>query len=281
MSEALEPSASSIDAVARDDLTPRPLAGALPTSGPQPPRDGDGTDGSVMSLVDHLAELRRRVAVSLVAIVVGGVIGFYFAPQIIKLMLDPLPNHRVVFLTLSGGFLLYFKIAVIVGIVIGLPIILYEVWAFVAPGLTERERRTALPWLPFAAIFFALGVGVAYVTLPFAITFLISFQIPGSVDFFPSAEAYFGFVTLIFLVFGAVMEFPILLVLLSKLGIVNRDRMRASRRYVFLGIVIFAVVITPGGDPISPLVMSAVMYPLYEFTIFMLGRSQKPEPSDA
>jgi len=280
MSDALEPSASAIDAVTHDELTPRPFSGAASTAHPLPPR-GDGTDSSVMSLVDHLAELRRRVAISLVATVVGGVVGFYFAPQIIKLMLDPLPNHRVVFLTLSGGFLLYFKIAVIVGVLIGLPVILYELWAFVAPGLTERERRTALPWLPFAVIFFLLGTAVAYVTLPYAIAFLVSFQIPGSVDFFPSAEAYFGFVTMIFLVFGAVMEFPILLILLSKLGIVDRDRLRSSRRYVLLGIVIFAVVITPGGDPISPLVMSAVMYVLYEFTIFMLGRSPKPEPSDA
>jgi sec-independent protein translocase protein TatC len=281
MSDALEPSASSIDAVARDDLTPRPIPGALPTSGPQPPRDGDGTDGSVMSLVDHLAELRRRVAISIAAIAVGGVLGFYFAPQIIKLLLDPLPNKRVVFLTLSGGFLLYFKIAVIVGFLIGLPVILYELWAFVAPGLTERERRTALPWLPFAVVFFLVGTIVAYVTLPYAVAFLVSFQIPGSVDFFPSAEAYFGFVTLIFIVFGAVMEFPILLILLAKLGVVDRDRLRGSRRYVFLGIVVFSVVITPGGDPISPLVMSAVMYVLYEFTIFMLGRSSRLEPSDA
>ncbi len=280
MNDALEPSASSIDAVARDDLTPRPLSGAVQNSGPQPPR-GDGTDGSVMSLVDHLAELRRRVAISLVAIAVGGAIGFYFAPSIILLLLEPLPNRQVAFLTPSGGFLLWFKIAVIVGILIGLPVILYELWAFVAPGLTERERRTALPWLPLAVIFFIVGVLVAYVTLPYAVAFLASFQIPGSVVFFPTAEAYFGFVTMIFIVFGAVMEFPIVLILLAKLGIVDRDRLRRSRRYVFLGIVIFSVVITPGGDPISPLVMSAVMYVLYEFTIFMLGRSPKPEPSDA
>jgi sec-independent protein translocase protein TatC len=279
MTDALEPSASAIDAVTHDDLTPLRSPGAASTP-PQPP-GGDGADSSVMSLVDHLAELRRRVAISIVAIAIGGVLGFYFAPDIIKLMLRPLPEHKVVFLTLSGGFLLYFRIAVIVGILLGLPVILYELWAFVAPGLTERERRTALPWLPFAVIFVLMGTAVAYVTLPFAVAFLISFQIADYVTPLPSAEAYFGFVTMIFLVFGAVMEFPILLILLAKLGVVDRDRLRASRRYVLLGIVIFAVVITPGGDPISPLVMSAVMYVLYEFTIFMLGRSSKPEPADA
>lgn len=282
MSDSLEPSASAVDVVSHGELTPpRSVPGSVQPAGTPPPGDGNSVDSSVMSLVDHLAELRRRLAISIIAIAIGGVLGFWFAPQIIILMLQPLPNHRVVFLTLSGGFLLYFRIAVIVGILLGLPVILYELWAFVAPGLTERERRTALPWLPFAVIFFLVGTIVAYVTLPYAVAFLAGFQIPGSVDFFPSAEAYFGFVTTIFLVFGAVMEFPILLILLAKLGIVNLERLRASRRYVLLGIVIFAVVITPGGDPISPTVMSAVMYVLYEFTIFWLGRSSQPGPLDA
>jgi sec-independent protein translocase protein TatC len=281
MSDALEPNARAIDVVPRDDLTPpRPPSGGLKSTAPAPPR-GDVPESGVMSLVDHLAELRRRVAISLLAVAIGGVLGFYFASDIIKLMLQPLPDHKVVFLTLSGGFLLYVRIAVIVGIVLGLPVILYELWSFVAPGLTEYERRSALPWLPFAVIFFLLGTAVAYVTLPFAVAFLIGFQIPGYVTALPSAEAYFGFVTTIFLVFGVVMEFPILLILLAKLGILTVARLRSSRRYVLLGIVIFAVVITPGGDPISPLVMSAVMYVLYEFTIFMLGRSSKAEPADA
>jgi sec-independent protein translocase protein TatC len=281
MSDALGPSASGIDAVTRDDLTPLGVPGGARAAAPQPSRGGDGPEAGVMSLVDHLAELRRRVVISLVAVVVGGALGFFFAPDIIKLLLQPLPDHRVVFLTLSGGFLLYLRIAIIVGILLGLPVIVYQIWAFVAPGLTERERRTALPWLPFAVLFFLMGCGVAYVTLPFAVAFLVGFQIPDYAVSFPSAEAYFGFVTMIFIVFGAVMEFPILLILLTKLGVLNQDRLRSSRRYVLLGIVIFSVVITPGGDPISPTVMSAVMYVLYEFTIFMLGRSSKAARADA
>jgi sec-independent protein translocase protein TatC len=89
---------------------------------------------------------------------------------------------------------------------------------------------------------------------------------------FPTGEAYFGFVTMLFVVFGAVMEFPIALLILSKLGILSVDKLRASRRYVLLGIVIFSVLITPGGDPISPTVMSAVMYVLYEITILYMRR---------
>jgi sec-independent protein translocase protein TatC len=126
--------------------------------------------------------------------------------------------------------------------------------------------------IPLSVIFFALGLTVAYFTLPYAVQFLAGFQISGKAELLPTGEAYFGFVTMLFLVFGTVMEFPIALVLLSKLGVIKAEKLRASRRYVLLGIVIFAVVITPGGDPISPTVMSAVMYLLYEFTIYFLGR---------
>jgi sec-independent protein translocase protein TatC len=129
-------------------------------------------------------------------------------------------------------------------------------------------------------VFFVLGLAVAYITLPYAVQFLAGFQIAGRMELTPTAEAYFGFVTMLFIVFGTVMEFPIVLVLLARLGVVKLSWLRRSRRYVFLGIVIFAVVITPGGDPISPTVMSVVMYALYEFTIFFLGRSNRLQLED-
>ena len=91
-----------------------------------------------------------------------------------------------------------------------------------------------------------------------------------------SVESYFGFITTLFLAFGLVMEFPIVIVLLSKVGIVSVERLRRARRYVFVGIFIIAVVVTPGGDPISPTIMALVMYPLYELTILLVGRSNRP-----
>lgn len=234
-----------------------------------------------MTLVEHLTELRRRVVISVIAIILGEIVGFWFAPNVISLLVAPLPGGKVQFITLGGGFLLYFKIALVFGIVIGLPVILYELWAFVSPGLTPRERREVLPLIPMSVIFFTLGLIVAYVTLPFAVAFLAGFQITGKAELFPTGEAYFGFVTVLFLVFGAVMEFPIVLVLLSKLGLIKAERLRASRRFVFLGITIFAVVITPGGDPVSPTVMTIVMYLLYEFTIFFLARQARQRAADA
>jgi sec-independent protein translocase protein TatC len=235
---------------------------------------------ATMTLVDHLSELRRRVAISILAVLVGSALGFWLAPTIIKLLLTPLPNGEVVFLTLSGGFMVYLRIAMIVGILLALPIILYQAWAFVAPGLMPGERRAALPWIPMSVAFFLLGTLVAWVTLPYAVGFLLSFEIEGSLTALPSAEAYFGFVTFIFLIFGLVMQFPILLVFLDRLGILHVDQLKATRRYVLVGVVVFAVVVTPGGDPISPLVLAGTMYALYEFTILLLSRRTPPETVD-
>ncbi|CAN5751382.1 hypothetical protein BH23CHL8_BH23CHL8_13000 [soil metagenome] len=235
----------------------------------------------VMTLVDHLSELRRRVAISIGAVVVFAALGFALAPQIIELLLSPLPGGRVVFLTLSGGFFVHVRIALIVGVLLALPILLYQAWAFVAPGLTRAERRGALPWIPLSVLFFLMGTLVAWFTLPFAVAFLLSFQIEGSLEALPSAEAYFGFVTFIFLIFGMVMQFPIVLVFLSKLGILSIEQLKQARRYVLFGVVVFAVVITPGGDPISPLVLSGTMYTLYEFTIFFMQRRRaQPPPAE-
>jgi sec-independent protein translocase protein TatC len=269
----MEPSAGSVDLLTGPDRSPTP-----------PP--GEVADDKVMSLVDHLAELRKRVAICILAVLVFGAVGFWLAPQIITILADPLPaappgQSKLQLITVSGGFFLYMRVSIVVGILLALPVILYQTWAFVAPGLTQHERRTTLPWIPMTVVFFLLGAAVAYVTLPYAIGFLTSFEVPGIVNSQPTAEAYFGFVTITFLIFGLVMQFPIVLVVLSKLGILSVERLKASRRYVILGIVVFAVVVTPGGDPISPIVMSAVMYALYEFTILWLSRTGRPADEPA
>jgi len=238
-----------------------------PNLTPAPPDDPAPSAVETMTLVDHLSELRKRVAISVVAILLFAIVGFIFAPQIITFMLTPLPGGEVVFLTVSGGFMVFARVAIIVGIFFALPVIMYQLWAFVAPGLTPSERRASLPWIPMSVVFFLLGVAVAWITLPFAVGFLLSFQVDGALTPMTSAEAYFGFVSMMFIIFGLVMQFPIVLVFLDKLGVLNVAQLKTMRRYVLLGIVVFAVVITPGGDPFSPLVMSGVMYALYEFTI--------------
>ncbi len=269
--------AVTADAVLPPDGLKRP---PLAPAGVSPPSGPSGEE-KVMSLVDHLAELRRRVAISVLAVVVASAVGFWLAQPIILLLLRPLPGGEVQILTVTGGFMIHLRIALVVGILLALPVLLYQLWAFVSPGLTSRERRAAAPWLPMTIVFFLLGVGVAYVTLPYAVEFLAAFQIVDAVVFAPSAEHYFGFVFSIFMIFGVAMQFPTVLVLLSKLGILDVQRLRRSRRYALLGMVIFAVVITPGGDPISPAIMSGVMYLLYEATIVLMRRGGESSQGSA
>jgi sec-independent protein translocase protein TatC len=278
MDDALEPVTGTVERMPRGQS---PGQGA--TSTPPVPAATPPVDEGVMSLVDHLGELRHRLFICIIAVVIGAALGWYLAPQIITLLAQPAPDPsaggaKLQFLTVSGAFLNYSKISIVVGILFGLPVIVYELWRFVAPGLTPKERRLALPWVPLAIIFFALGVTVSWVTLPFALQFLTSFSIAGVTETRLTGEAYFGFVTTMFIIFGAVMEFPIALVLLHKLGILSVAKLKSSRRMVILSIVIFSVVVTPGGDPFSPVVMSAVMYALFEFTIFMLARSETAQP---
>ncbi len=237
----------------------------MPQGAPPAPPPAEA-DASVMGLVDHLAELRRRLAISIGAVALGAVVGFFLAPYAIELLKRPIPGP-LRFTELGGAFMIQLKVAVVIGVALAMPVILYELWAFVAPGLTKEERRIARPWVPLALLFFCIGVAVAYVILPFAAGFLLSFQIPGTLDPLITAEAYFGFVTTLFIAFGLVMEFPIVLVLLSRVGIITSQRLASNRRLVILGIAVFAVVVTPGGDPISPTVLGFVMYLLFEFSI--------------
>jgi sec-independent protein translocase protein TatC len=236
---------------------------------------GDGAGGEkVMTLVEHLSELRLRVFISLVFITLGTIVGFNLAPAVIDLLRAPV-GRPLVFTTLGGALFVEVKIALMIGVALASPVVLYQLWAFVAPGLTPHERRVARPWIPLAVVFLVLGVGVAYAILPFTVGFLLSFQRPGAIEPLITLEAYIGFVTTLFLAFGLVMQFPIVLVLLAKVGIVTIERLRRSRRYVFVGIFIFAVIVTPGGDPISPTIMALVMYPLYELTIRLVSRSER------
>ncbi len=175
-------------------------------------------------------------------------------------------------LGLGDAFVIQIKIAIVVGIILAMPVLLYQLWAFIAPGLTPTERRTVRPWIPLALLFFAIGVTVAYVILPFAVGFLLSYTDDVLVQGI-AAGPYFDFVTTMFLAFGLVMEFPILMVGLSKVGILTSQRLKESRRMVILGIAVFAAVVTPGGDPFSPIVLGGTMYILFELTTLFIKRS--------
>jgi sec-independent protein translocase protein TatC len=223
-----------------------------------------------MSLTGHLQELRNRLFIAAFSLVPGTIVGFIFSGKIIEILKAPLPTKDpLIALGLTEPFMIQLQVAVTVGVILAMPVILYEFWAFVSPGLSPNERSAARPWVPASMFFFAIGVGVAYFILPFASGFLYGFQTP-QIKLMLTAEAYFGFVTTLFLAFGLVMEFPIVLVLLSKVGIISSQRLRRSRRMAVVGIVVFSTMVTPGADFVSPIVMAVVMYGLYEISIVLI-----------
>jgi sec-independent protein translocase protein TatC len=243
-------------------------AGAPPAAEPDAPAPKPGE----MSLVGHLTELRNRIIKVVVAVALGSVVGAIFWEQIRNILLDPLPTQSVQVLGPGDAFVIALRISIITGVILAMPVILWQVWAFVAPGLTDAEKRTVRPWIPLALVFFAIGVGLAYVILPFAVGFLLSFtddRLVGNL----AAGPYFDFVTTMFLAFGLIMEFPIILYGLSRVGIVTSARLASSRRVAILIIAVFAAGITPGGDLVSPLALGLTMYGLFEATIFFIRRS--------
>jgi sec-independent protein translocase protein TatC len=232
-------------------------------------------DGAVMPLVDHLAELRRRVIVSAVALVLASIVGWFLEPRLLEVLIAPvrdLTQQGLKFIGLGDAFVIRLKIAFVFGLIVSMPVILLQAWRFVSPGLTARERTVARPWLPLAYVFFLMGAAVAYVILPFAVQFLLGFAQPGTLDPLITASEYFGFVTTLVLAFGLVMQFPLVVTFLAEAGIVTSAALRSSRRYIILGIAVFAAIATPGGDLVSPTVLGSVMYVLYELTIQLVRR---------
>ncbi len=224
-----------------------------------------------MSLLEHLEELRRRLIVIVIALVVGAAIGFALSKPTLDFLRAPLPDgyEKLYFTAVGGAFGVRLKIAIFLGIALAMPVILFEIWRFVTSGLTTRERRIVWPALIGGLALFVLGMGVGYLIIPYALTFLLSFAEPNLAPLLTVNE-YIGFITTMMLAFGLIMEFPIVLIALTRVGVLSYRRVAAQRRRVIVGIVMFAVVITPGGDPLSPSILSVVMYILFEMSLVFM-----------
>jgi sec-independent protein translocase protein TatC len=243
-----------------------PAESVVTTVASPPPISG------VMPLLDHLSELRNRLFKSVLAVLVASGIGWFLATRVRDYLLDQLPGHKAQVLGPGDAFFIQVKISLTIGLILAMPVLLYQLWAFIAPGLTAAERRTIRPWIPLALLLFAIGVGIAYLVLPFAIAFLLSFTDSQLVNGI-AATPYFDFVTTLFLVFGLIMEFPIVLYGLALVGIITSQWMSKNRRMIILGIAAFSAIITPGGDLVSPTVLGITMYVLTEVTRLAIKRS--------
>ena len=230
-----------------------------------------------MSLIEHLEELRSRIIVVVISVVRAGIIGFFVSEPILELLRMPLPDgdYRLIQLTIGEALAVRLRIALYVGIALSVPIIFYEIWRFVTPGLTRSERRLVWPLLIGSILLFALGVVLGYLIIPYALQFLLSLT-PGGIDAsMLRLSDYVGFVLAIMLAFGLAFQFPVLLLLGARLGILSYRFLSARRRWAILAIVLFAIIATPGGDPMSSGVLSLVMYALFEGTLQII-RALRP-----
>jgi sec-independent protein translocase protein TatC len=224
-----------------------------------------------MTLVEHLEELRRRLIVIVLFVLGAAVLGFFISRPVLILLRDRLPDgyQELTFLAPADAFTAQLKIAGFLGIAFAMPVILYQLWRFVGPGLTPRERRYVWPVIGAALLLFATGVLIGYLVIPYTLRFLLDFS-EGLATPSLTIDGYIGFVTTMMLAFGLVLEFPIVLIGLARVGILNYRRIASRRRWALLAIVLFAIVLTPGGDPISPLILSGVMFLLFEGSLLII-----------
>lgn len=239
-----------------------------------------------MPLMEHLAELRNRLVKMALAVAIGAVISWILYPQIFDVLLNPycdlqgtsIDDCRLLQTEPLEGFSVRLKIAGYGGIALAMPVILWQIWRFITPGLYSHERRYAVPFVISSLVLFVLGAGLAYYTLPKALDFLISIGGEGNLITQLRPLPYFQLITYMMLAFGLGFEFPIVLVFLQLAGIVEAQTLRKFRRYAIVGIVVLVAVITPSGDPYSLGILSIPMYLFYEMSIVigtLLTRKRK------
>jgi sec-independent protein translocase protein TatC len=219
-----------------------------------------------MTLGQHLEELRSRVWKTCIAIAASFVVGIFLAGPALNLVKDTA--------NIPGGFDVneatepitdFFKIALYMAISIALPVIFYQAFAFISPGLTRKEKRIIYGSLPFVVILFVMGACFAFFfAIPRALSFLSSFM-SGTFEYSPTAGSIFSFYIQVTLGMGIAFELPILMYLLARIGMVTPKRMVASRRYAAVGVLIAAALITPTPDPINMMVVAVPIYCLFEF----------------
>jgi sec-independent protein translocase protein TatC len=249
-------------------------------------RRSDEQRTGTMTVVEHLEELRHRLIVALIAVGLGSIVGWFLYPYFMDLIRAPFcdyvtshPEARppagcdLVITGLVDPFLVKMKIVVYLGLAVALPVVLWQVWAFVNPGLTEGERRYAIPFVASATFLFFLGAAFAYWTLPKALNFLLGFA-GGGITPLLTADRYVSFIVLVTIAFGLSFLFPVLLVFLELVGVLSSRRLRSWRRYAILFIAVFSAVITPSSDPYTMLAMMIPMYVFYEAAI-IIGRLLK------
>src|SRR5579875_144420 len=241
--------------------------------------------GATMTLVEHLEELRRRLIICAIAIVVCSIVSFIFWEQIFSFLLSPLPaavnkidpqslHHggsqvKLVVTDIGGPFLVALEVSLAVGIALASPLILYELWAFLSPALTRKEKRYALPFTLLGVGLFLAGLATGFIVLRYPVDWLIAFG-SDKFDLLLTAQSYFTFIAYFLLAFGIVFELPLVLTFLGVLGIVNSKTLIAKQAYILFGLWFISCFITPGADPYSPVIIGVAFTVLFYLSVLLL-----------
>jgi len=247
------------------------------TSAPDGASDEDEYQGATMTLVEHLEELRRRILIGLAAVGVGAVVGFIIWERLLDILLWPMPkmahgliqNGKLLATAPGEPFVVSLKFATAFGIVVAIPVLLYETWAFIAPALTRREKKYALRFTLLGVGLFAIGIVVGFFVMRYPLEFLFNYG-GNSFVLLPDADNYFSFVTFFLLAFGLVFELPLVLTFMAVVGLVSSKFLRAKRLYILFGLWLLSCFVTPGADPYSPLIIGASFTILFELSILLI-----------
>jgi sec-independent protein translocase protein TatC len=236
----------------------------------------DGT----MTLFEHLSELRNRLFKASIFVVAGSIAGWFLYQRVLDLLTKPycaLPPDRrfnnngeceLVFFNVGDGFLIRVKVAFIAGVVLSAPFWLYQLWAFITPGLKKNERKWTMVFVSSASVLFALGMTIAYLILPKALHVLVGLAGEGVTPLF-AVKDYLSFVTSMLLIFGVAFELPLLVIILNLAGVLSYKRLMGWQRISIFLIFVFAAVATPSQDPLSMIFMAVPLCILFELAVLV------------
>ncbi|MHB8718336.1 MAG: twin-arginine translocase subunit TatC [Candidatus Dormibacteria bacterium] len=234
-----------------------------------------------MTIVEHLEELRRVFIVSAIAWAVTTTVAFIFHAQLFAFLLRPLTdvlgktnNHitsTAIFTSPTEGLTIPIKISAIAGLIGAMPVILWQLWTFVAPGLRPAERKFVGPFIASALLLFGGGAAFAYFVMPIGLNFLATF-LGSSAVYLPDINSYLSFLLLLVLAFGVTFELPIVILLLGLLGIVSSRLLRRKRKGIWVAIIAAALIVTPGADPYTPTALLIPLLILFEASVLILDK---------
>jgi sec-independent protein translocase protein TatC len=244
-----------------------------------------GVAGDVrsMSVLEHLEELRRVLLISAIAWVAATVLAFIFHGAIFEFLLRPLTavlgktNHitsTAIFTSPTEGLTIPMKISAIVGLIGALPVILWQVWGFVAPGLRPVERKFIGPLVGSAILLFVAGAAFAYFVMPIGLNFLATF-LGNSAVYLPDINSYLSFLLLLIVAFGVTFELPVVIILLGALGVVSSKLLRRKRKGIWVGIIVASLIVTPGADPYTPTALFIPLILFFEASVLILAKVLK------